>query len=394
MTEALHCPRCGGELAKAFYAKRICFRCPAGHGECMTVSGVRSLCGNAKFVGELWQNAYYNAPAGSVACPVCRKPMKRVIIPVGGREMELDVCCSCQEIWFDQEELEALPVHTPPPPPGDGLSQAAREALAIHAAKRAAWEAENRPYVPENIWEFLSGLLGFPVKHEKVADGRPYVTYGAILLCAAVFLLSLAAPDAAIGTWGFVPAEPWRHGGLTILTSMFLHAGWVHLGGNMYFLLTFGADIECALGRWKYLTLTVASGLSAVFLHWLTHRYSTIPCVGASGFISGVIAAFAILYPQVKLSFMIQGLLLRYHDGWIDIPAWGAFLLWIGFQFLLAALEERGGHGAGVAYSAHLGGAAAGVVFGIMMRYFRRCEADDFARRCQAARERRQGESE
>jgi len=381
MTEKLYCPKCGRELVREFYERRIRFRCPAGHGECMTVSGVRSLCGDPGFVGGLWHNACYLAPTGSVECPVCRRPMKTVAIDVGEKELEIDVCCSCQEIWFDPNELGAIPVYAPPAEPE--LPPEAREKLALFEVERIEREAAETPedgIAPDNAWQFLAAVLGFPYKREKVAYGLPFATWGMLFVCVALFVAGLFH-GSFVEELGFVPAEPWRLGGATILASMFIHAGVWHLVGNMYFLYLFGSELECAMGRWKYLALALVSGLSATLCCYLVHRHSLIPCVGASGFISGIVAAFAVLYPQVRISFVVRRWFM--YGGFLSLPAWAAFLLWLLFQLAMAYLESKA-PGGGVAHSAHLGGAAAGLICGAVMRYFRMREADDFARRVSA----------
>ena len=170
--------------------------------------------------------------------------MKVVNIPVAGKDMELDVCCSCQEIWFDPKELAALPVYMPPP--AEELPPEAREALAIHQVERIARESEAEKAedaLPNNVWEFLAAVCGFPVKSESVADGRSYVTWGAVLLCVAVFILTGCGSAGDIQAWGFIPAEPLRRGGLTILTSMLL----VELDGlNRRGLVVKG---DCGIGK-------------------------------------------------------------------------------------------------------------------------------------------------
>ena len=378
MPSDLHCPRCGRKLFQSQHGANITFECPKRHGLCMTLAGVRQVCGSQVFVNALWQNAYFRAPFGDLSCPVCRRVMKRVVIPVNGGDLELDICCRCQEIWFDPGELQALPRERPPEPPE--LPPAAREALALHAVARMEQEASGwdpGDAMPDDFWNCLAALLGFPVKNESVI-GRPYITWGLVLLCAAVFLLTCGQLESIINDWGFIPAQPWRHVGLTPLTSMVLHAGWIHLGVNMYFLFAFGSDTENTIGPWEYLGLILLSGLGATLLHGFFFSWSSIPCVGASGFISGILAAFAVLYPCRRLTFMLTA---WFHFCWIPVPAWMAFLLWVGYQLLAMVTTVSDADKGGVAYTAHLGGAIAGAIFGAVMRYRQQKAAEDFERR-------------
>ncbi len=181
-----------------------------------------------------------------------------------------------------------------------------------------------------------------------------------------------AMVQQAIDAWGFIPEQWTRHGGLTIITSMFLHGGIIHLLGNLYFLLIFGDNVEDEFGHGGYLALIAAAGLSALCLHSLFDLRSGIPCVGASGFISGIIAAYAFCFPKVRLAFMIcrRNYVLPFslYRCLMAVPAWGVFAIWIAFQ-ILAAMATRHAAGGGVAYLAHLGGVLPGIIFALGYRY-------------------------
>ena len=163
--------------------------------------------------------------------------------------------------------------------------------------------------------------------------------------------------------WGLIPAECFRNNGATFITSMFLHGGIAHLIGNMYFLLIFGDNVEDALGKPLYLLLMLASGLAAGLLHIILFPTSTVPCIGASGFISGIIAAYAVFFPDVTISLCMRYFLIF---RWFGIPAWGAFVLWILLQGIMAMLSFH--IDAGVAFGAHIGGAIFGLAIGFLLR--------------------------
>ena len=156
-----------------------------------------------------------------------------------------------------------------------------------------------------------------------------------------------------------------------LLSSMFLHGGIWHLVGNLYFLLICGDNVEDEFGKGKYILLLLASGLCASLLHALFDPRTEIPCVGASGFISGVIACYAVCFPRVRLSFALMsrsvfGAILA-RRNWFSIPAWGAFALWVVLQIVMAFLPRPGG--GGVAYLAHIGGALPGLLFAFYHRF-------------------------
>lgn len=142
---------------------------------------------------------------------------------------------------------------------------------------------------------------------------------------------------------------------LTLLTSMFMHGSLMHLGGNMWFLWIFGDNIENDLGRARYLIFYLLSGLFASLAHVLTNTSgaaSLIPCLGASGAISGVMGAYLVLHPRRQVTV----LLFRFVT---QVPGFVAVGLWFVFQ-IVSSLQVLGGRGDGVAYGAHIGGFIAG----------------------------------
>jgi membrane associated rhomboid family serine protease len=167
----------------------------------------------------------------------------------------------------------------------------------------------------------------------------------------------------AVGEFGFVPAEALRLGGLTWLTSFFLHGGILHLIGNLYFLLIFGDNVEDHLGRWRYLLLILAATLTGDLVHVLAAPQSTVPSIGASGGISGVIVFYALQFPKARLAFLFRYFL---YFRWLQIPAWAALVLWMLLQFFTAALQLSGL--SNTAATAHLGGAAAGFLLWLKWR--------------------------
>jgi membrane associated rhomboid family serine protease len=160
----------------------------------------------------------------------------------------------------------------------------------------------------------------------------------------------------AIQQFGLIPAEAWRYGGLTFLTSFFLHGGIIHLASNLYFLVVFGEHVEDYLGRWRWLLLVLLSAIAGDFLHAMVDPHTMTPCIGASGGISGLIAFYALKFPHARL-----GILFRYYYvfRWIQFPAWLAFVLWLSLQGW-GAYEQIAGF-SDVSAMAHLGGTAVGV---------------------------------
>ncbi len=207
-----------------------------------------------------------------------------------------------------------------------------------------------------------------PLKHIRF----PYVTVGAIAACVAVFGYQLSLGDrsdqAFILGFGAIPAVVFGLAALpeelaripaelTLVTSMFLHGGFMHLAGNMLFLWVLGDNIEDALGHKRFVAFYLLCGVAAALVHGLMEPASKIPMIGASGAISGVIGAYLMLHPKARIKTLVS-----YFIVWL--PAWVVLGLWIGFQFLAIS----GGGGGGVAWWAHVGGFIAGVFLIVPMR--------------------------
>ncbi len=386
----MNCPICNqGELTEEFYEKKINFHCPNCSGRLMTVPALRSLCGDRKFVDILWQTAKYGYSETGIVCPSCKKNMRKVTLPLCGAGIELDLCCSCQLIWFDPSELERIPL--PTPEKQKELPEKVRELMALRQVEaegerldKALRGSDPNRDAPDSGWKYIPALLGLPVELDApILKRKPLITWGLTVLCLAVFALTFNHLQATVNDWGFIPSQWDRHYCLTAITSMFLHGGIGHLLGNLYFLLILGDNVEDEFGRAKYIILVIASGLSALILHSVFDPRPDIPCVGASGFISGIIAAYAICFPKVRLSFLLFPRNYMYsimmNRYWFSIPAWGVFGLWIIFQIVMAKGTQSSG--GGVAYMAHIGGVLAGIMFAVYYRISQRKEYDDWAKR-------------
>jgi membrane associated rhomboid family serine protease len=212
-----------------------------------------------------------------------------------------------------------------------------------------------------------------PIRDRLPTRRAPVVNYLLIALNVLVFMWERALIAGRVParslllTWGLVPAELVAHpldGAVTVLSSMFMHdpSGWFHIGGNMLFLWIFGDNVEDALGRGRYLAFYLLSGLAAAGAQILIDPSSTMPMVGASGAIAGVLAAYGSLYPRAPVTVLNPVLPLWFFFGiFLELPAWVVILefflvnLWNG---LGAATSASSG---GVAFFAHLGGFVAGL---------------------------------
>ncbi len=201
----------------------------------------------------------------------------------------------------------------------------------------------------------------------------PYVTIGLVALNVVVFLAELFANsqgglEAMIAQGAVIPADYTRGAGLggpvpwTIVSSMFLHAGWMHLIGNMIYLGIFGDNVESALGSFVFLGFYLAAGALGSLAHILTAPGSIVPSLGASGAISGVLAAYLVLFPRNAVHVLI-GFQVRPVPALLVIGLWAVFQFVVGAGSLLAPRE-----GGGVAYLAHVGGFVAGLLLIRLLR--------------------------
>jgi membrane associated rhomboid family serine protease len=188
----------------------------------------------------------------------------------------------------------------------------------------------------------------------------PVVTTSLIVVNVLVFLLELAGGEAFVQQWAVIPADvaAGRHW-ITILTSMFMHAGWMHIIGNMVFLWAFGPGIEEAMDRPRYLLFYLLSGVVASLAQVAAMPASTVPNLGASGAIAGVMGAFLITYPRDQIRTLIL-------FGWFVritlIPAALLIGLWFIIQFFSEVGSVANVKAGGVAYMAHIGGFVFGAI--------------------------------
>jgi membrane associated rhomboid family serine protease len=193
----------------------------------------------------------------------------------------------------------------------------------------------------------------------------PLVTFGLIALNVLFFFLELSGGDAFIEQWAFVPRRFLANPGgefMTIFTAMFMHAGWVHLLGNMLYLWIFGDNVEDRFGRIQFTVFYLLCGVAAMFAQLVVDPASTVPNLGASGAIAGVLAAYILMFPQGKVK-VLQGQQVTEVPALIVIGLWIVLQLFSGIGSITSAAQ-----GGGVAYMAHVGGFAAGLVLTFLFR--------------------------
>jgi membrane associated rhomboid family serine protease len=198
----------------------------------------------------------------------------------------------------------------------------------------------------------------------------PLITTLIIGVNTYVFLLELMYGDPFVNRWSLIPSEFVAGQNLiTILTAMFLHAGWLHIIGNMVFFWAFGPEIEDTMGRVKYLSFYIIGGLVAFGAQIAMNPTVSLPTLGASGAIAAIMGAFLVTFPRDRIRTVI---LFGFFVFIRFIPA----IVLVGFWFLLQLLSEVGSLGqvqnGGIAYMAHIGGFVFGMVFARLFEYHQR----------------------
>ena len=246
------------------------------------------------------------------------------------RGLEIDQCDRCGGVWFDQREWEFL------------------EALR-------SWQAHQESSERDTTWSewFFQLVLRLPVEFNVPPRHYPIVTVAIIAACVCVQLLGGADRFASYGVQvSDLDSFRWAQ---TMPAHLFIHAGWLHLVANAYFLFIIGDNVEDALGRGLYVLLFLTSGILAALFHVLVAGdAATAPLVGASGGIAGVMAAYLVLFQSARLTFML--ILFQF-----KLPVWAWMSIWLVLQ-IVGYFLDPGGDVTHVGWAAHLGGFSVGLL--------------------------------
>ncbi|MEQ8570972.1 MAG: rhomboid family intramembrane serine protease [Deltaproteobacteria bacterium] len=315
-----HCRRCGGNFLDPGEAERL-FGAHAGPDQ--------------------WRESFAAKSKGEtdLLCPKDRTPMEAFEVEFEKDKVEVDLCARCAGLWLDGRE-------------GFVLQRIVQNA-EVHAEQRASGQI--KPGAASYVFQLLTG---FPVEAWNPVKRTPYVVYTLLVVLVVTFLaqITLMPNDpkwlAQYGGFFFLVPSEFIHGEhiWTIITCAFFHGGFMHLAGNAYFLWIFGDNVEDELGATRFITLYVISMICGSLLHFAFNADSSIPMLGASGAIAGVMGAYLVLFPKVKLYVMIVVFRLRIGVYWY-------LGFWIAYQLVMFAMG-----GQGVAWLAHAGGFFAGAI--------------------------------
>ncbi|HEV2455898.1 MAG TPA: rhomboid family intramembrane serine protease [Verrucomicrobiae bacterium] len=352
------CPTCKIGLQSVRQREGLYYYCSQCNGRAVTMPQIRRMTGD-RFASGLVRKMSTATQASWRACPFCLSPMKS--FEVSDPPVTLESCKPCVTVWFDAGKFEVLP---------EGMIDSPDAVLLTAAEAEAKWKMQQQWALgegytadpPDEVWKWVP--LGLPVKYyDADMSGRPWTTW---ILSAVIFIVSVCAffdLEDMVNQFGMIPDEALRYGGATLFTSFFLHAGFAHLLGNLYFFLLFAGEVEDFIGWWRFLVLVFSATIVGHVFHILGDPRSDIPCIGASGGISGVLIFFACQFPRARLGFFFW---FWRNAGWVQIPAWGAFVLWFLLQ-LLGALKQMYGFSS-VSSLAHLGGVTTGFALWLLWR--------------------------
>ena len=287
---------------------------------------------------EFWKQDYVTKlpVASDLRCPRCSEQMHAYHLALDATALEIDECGKCHSLWFDRDEATHL---------RDLMNDS-----ALHSEAMASRKGTIKSYIFQLLTQFPLEVWN-PVRH------RPWLVYTFLASVLGVFLWQTQYESFVIEHYRellMVPADIAAGVNLwTVVTAGFLHASWMHLLGNMWMLWIFGDNVEDQL-RKKHLFLLYMGALIAG--HLASEWGSDFPLLGASGAISGLMGAYLVLFPKVKVWAMIAILRVKLSTVWY-------LGFWVGLQMLMVYLEV-----AGVAWFAHIGGFVFGVLYALVIR--------------------------
>ncbi|MCK6509171.1 rhomboid family intramembrane serine protease [Myxococcota bacterium] len=290
-----------------------------------------------------------------LTCPHDATTMRAYVLASETEGVQLDHCPTCRGVWFDDKEGRKL----------FRIMQSNQQKARVVAG--ASDDQDDEKHQP-TLWSYLFQLLTqLPVEGYHPTKRHPLVLYALVLAILVAFgwemYVIVSEPQNVKEFLRQFACTPQLvkdgQGYLGLFTHMFLHAGFWHLFGNLYFLAVFGDNVEDALGKSRFVALYVVAGLVGALLHVFLAPDPKIPLIGASGAIAGVMGAYVLLFPNVKIWVIL--FLVRF-----PVKALYYLLFWVGFQLVMWGFFSEPGK-ASVAWMAHVGGFAAGLVISYVM---------------------------
>lgn len=355
---SMPCPRCTYPLTQLTHQGNEldhCYRCG---GSFLAPGHVEGAFGQYADP-HAWKQLDSTTHLGTswLLCAKGHGNMDAYMVSWAGDSVEVDVCNECGGLWLDANEGTKL----------YRIARAATNEQNMSGSESLSFDQLDAEHQEPGVGSYIFQLLtGFPIEVWNPVRKRAVVVLSLLAILTVIFGLEflltngfrLTEAKAFFRAWGVVPLSISEGSGYHGLFShMFLHAGLLHLLGNLYFLYIFGDNVEDRLGRTKFIILYLFAGLVGAGLHILVTQSSDMPMVGASGAIAGLMGAYLVLFPKVQVWVVILFIRFKLAIGWY-------FLLWVGLQFLIPLLSRS----PGIAWAAHVGGFAAGIAVGFALR--------------------------
>jgi membrane associated rhomboid family serine protease len=373
------CPTCKEPLVKKQSDFGVFWACERCQNRLVTLATLRRTVEPSYFNG-LWRDLRSAGKAEDFLCPLCSKIMNRLSRDSSPDTLLYRACQVCGVVWMGPRERSALPLQaapepTRPPPeaPKEELTPEALKLVALHqveliAERRKRQDQFDASHLP--LWQKALAAVGFPIEDDPNAQySFPWFTVVVTLAILAASLYCFYFTDFVLATdnLGFIPAQFGRNSGATFLTSFFIHGGWLHLIGNMYFLFVFGRCVEDKIGALGMFLLLLSATLGSCLFTLFFDPEGDIPHIGASGGIAGVLLFYGVAFPNKKLVFSMAVYMLSVYL--VRLPALAVLALWVGMQIFGAFFQKAGM--VSVSYSGHLGGLLTGLVFWLLWHWKR-----------------------
>lgn len=379
------CPDCRERLSgslQRFGANWTCTKCG---GRSIDFSWVREH-GGEELVEWFLAPARRDISRNHDSCPMCGDKMQDIPFPIEAQTIQFVVCPRCRLVWFSATSLQVLAKEFPDlcrslSSPSQNLSEDStftpesiqKLSARQHEGRKGSISSpgKNSPEEPllgaslsreepavRSRWQWIAGLLGMPIERGTPRRlSKPWITWAIAGIITIVSFDTSLRLDHYAFQYGWVPALWWRYGGLTLITSFFIHGGFAHLLGNLYFLLVFGDNVEDYLGWRRYTLLLILATITGNLLHSLSASDWFIPAIGASGGISGIVVFYGLTFPRTKITVLTRSFLFVP----IRLNAFTAMCVWIVFQFIgvlkqFYAISD-------ISSLAHLGGGIVGFGF-------------------------------
>jgi len=362
----MNCPFCSNKLVEIKTKSAlvdICYKCKGiwfDSGE--LVDFVKNLTESQEIspiTPQLFKEpkieTIYTTKEKDKACPRCNKKLQRFNY-LYDSNVFIDKCPECKGMWADGGEAKEIARHLKDDP---RIRTIAKSFLNKPSALEDFSDLSKvlmRPVSPVVL--FMPKII-IPLSDDTPRERIPIVTIGIIILCTLIFIGQMAFIQDAKGFFlrcGLVPRNflSW-----SLISSMFLHGGLLHLFGNMFFLWLFGDNVEDRFSRFGFFVFYLSCGLAASILHSIINWQGSLPAVGASGAISGIMGAYLVFYPAAKLKMLIVYKI-------VNVPAFLYLGFWFLFQLVFGIFYTSLGISS-IGWFAHIGG----FVFGVLIAYIR-----------------------